>query len=137
MNSPTWSVKKIRADLNETGVSVSSLTVSGRSAQIFDLKTGTSARKPRLTQPMKNKRLQYALQQKGWTCAHGLKFYFRLNLNSNSFFARKRNVCRSSAARYDEKYTQQTIKHQPSVMVLGAILIKGTTILFFLNQEPR
>ena len=39
MNSPTCSAKKIRADLNETGISVSSLTANRRLVEKFGLKS--------------------------------------------------------------------------------------------------
>ena len=48
MNSSTYSAKKIRPDLNETGISVSRRTVSSRSVEEFGLKSRKSARKPSL-----------------------------------------------------------------------------------------
>ena len=69
MNSPTCSAKKIRADLNKTGISVSRQTIIRRLVKEFDLRSRKPARKPRLTLKMKKKRFQFALQHKDWTCA--------------------------------------------------------------------
>ena len=72
INSPTCSAKKIRADLNETGISVSRQTISRRSVEKFGLKS----RKPRLILKMKKKCFQFALQHKDWTCAQWSKVLF-------------------------------------------------------------
>ena len=47
-NSPTCSAKKIRADLNETGISVSRRTVRRRLVEEFGLKSRKLPRKPRV-----------------------------------------------------------------------------------------
>ena len=74
MNSPTCSVKKIRADLNETGISVS----SGLLAEFVE-QFGLKSRKPRFILKIK-KRLHFALQHKEWTCVQwskaGVRKYF-------------------------------------------------------------
>ena len=80
---------------------------------------------------MKTKRLQFALQHKDWTTAQWSKILFSDESTIQQFAARKKNVRRPSGTRYDEKYTQQTMKHPPSVMIWGAISIKGTAGLFF------
>ena len=49
------------------------------------------------------------------------------------FAARKRNLRRPPGTQYSEKYTQETAKHPPSVMVWGVISIKGIAGLFFLK----
>ena len=76
MNSPTCSARKIRADLNETGISVSRQTIIRRLVEEFGLKSRKPVRKPRLTLKMKKKRLQFVLQHKDWTCASDLKQRF-------------------------------------------------------------
>ena len=52
-------ISKVRAALVERGVSVSRMTVSRRLSQEFGLKSYKPARKPRLTPPMKAKRLAF------------------------------------------------------------------------------
>ena len=133
MKSPTRSAKKIRAELNKASVSVSRRTVSRRLVQEFGLKSRKPAKKPKLTAAMKTKRLQFALQHKDWTTAQWSKVLFSDESTIQQFAARKKNVRRPSGTRYDEKYTQQTIKHPPSVITWRAISIKGTAGLFFLQ----
>ena len=94
MNSPTCSAKKIRADLNETGISVSRQTIIRRLVKEFDLRSRKPARKPRLTLKMKKKRFQFALQHKDWTCAQWCKALFSDKFTIQQFAARKRNFRR-------------------------------------------
>ena len=133
MNSPTCSAKKIRADLNETGISVSRQTIIHSLVEELGLKSRKLIRKPRLTLKMKKKRVEFALQHKNWTCAQWSKALFQTNLQFNSLLQKQRNVRRPPGTRYNKKYTQETIKHPPNVMVGGAISIEGTAGLFFLK----
>ena len=119
MKPPTCSAKKIRAELNKAGVSVSRRTVSRRLVQEFGLKSRKPAKKPRLTAAMKTKRLQFALQYKDWTTAQWSKVLFSDESTIQQFAARKKNVRRPSGTRYDEKYIQQTMKHPPQCDDMG------------------
>ena len=120
INSPTCSAEKIRADLNETGISISRQTIIRRLVEEFGLKSRKPARKPRATLKMKKKHLQLALQHKDWTCAQWSKVLFLNKFTVQQFAARKRNVRRPSGTRYNKKYTQETVKHPPSVTMEGA-----------------
>ena len=84
---------------------------------------------------MKKKCLQLALQHKIWTYAQWSKVLFSDEYTVQQYSARKRNVRRLPGTRYNEKYTQETVKHRPSVMVWGAISIKGTAGLFFFETR--
>ena len=42
-------------------------------------------------------------------------------------------MMRPPGTRYNERFTQQTMKHPPSVMIWGVISTQGTAGLFFLN----
>ena len=92
MNSPTCSAKKIRADLKETGISVSRWTVSRCLVEEFNVKSRKSARKPRLTLKIKKKRIQFALQHKDWTCAKWSKVLFSNESAVQQFAKKKINV---------------------------------------------
>ena len=48
------------------------------------------------------------------------------------FTTRKRYVRRPTGKRFDERYTTQTMKHPPSVMIWGGMFVNGTAGLFFL-----
>ena len=48
------------------------------------------------------------------------------------FTTRKRYVRRPIGKRFDERYTLQTMKHPPSVMIWGGMSVNGTAGLFFL-----
>ena len=102
MNSPTCSSKKIKSDLNETGISVSRRTVSRRLVEEFGLMSRKPERKPRLTLKMKKKRLQFALQHKDWTCAQWSNALFLNESTVQQFAVRKKNVRKSQGIRYNK-----------------------------------
>ena len=137
MNSPTCSANKIKADLNVTGISVSRQIIIRCLVEKFGLKSRKPAKKLRFTLKMKKKRLQFALQHKDWTCAQWSKVLILDKFTVQQFAASKRNVRRPPGTRYNKKYTQETVKHPPGVMLGGAISVKGTAGLFFLNPKPR
>ena len=64
--SPVSSSKKIQAKLMERGTVVSAKTIQRRLSLNFDLKSCKPARKPRLTQAMKKKRLEFAKRHASW-----------------------------------------------------------------------
>ena len=49
------------------------------------------------------------------------------------FTCRKRLERRPVGARYEDRYTIQTMKHPPSIMVWGAMSARGTAGLYFLQ----
>ena len=106
---------RCRYGTSKKKVSVSRRTVSRRLVQEFGLKSRKPAKKTRLSAAMKTKRLQFALQHKDWTTAQWSKVLFSDESTIQQFAARKKNVRRPSGTRYDEKYTQQTMKHPPPV----------------------
>ena len=48
------------------------------------------------------------------------------------FTTRKRYIRRPTGKRFDERYTTQTMKQPPSVMIWGGMSVNGTAGLFFL-----
>ena len=48
------------------------------------------------------------------------------------FTTRKRYVRRPTGKRFDQRYTTQTMKHLPSVMIWGGMSVNGTSGLFLL-----
>ena len=129
MNSSTCSAKKIRADLNETGISVGRQTIIRRLVEEFGLKSRKPARKLRLTLKMRKKLLQFALQHKDWTCSQWSKALFLDKFTVQQFAARKRNVRRPPGTRYNKRYIQETVKHPTNV----DISLRGSAALFFLK----
>ena len=90
-------------------------------------------RKPRLTLAMKLKRLQFAKKYKDWTNQQWSRILFSDETTIQQFASRKRTVRRTPGTRCNETFTQQTMKHTPSVMIWGAISTQGTAGLFFLD----
>jgi len=133
VNSPTCSAKKIRAELGKTGSRISRRTISCRLTDEFGLKSQELARKPRLTPAMKLKRLQFEKKYKDWTSQQWSRVLFSDETTIQQFASMKRTVRRPPGTRYNERFTQQTMKHTPSVMIWGAISTQGTAGLFFLD----
>ena len=64
--SPMSSSKKIQAKLIDTGTVVSTKTIQHRLSLEFGLKSCKPVRKPRLTEAMKKKRLDFAKRHADW-----------------------------------------------------------------------
>ena len=64
--SPMSSSKTIQAKLIDTGTVVSTKTIQRRLSLEFGLKSRKPARKPRLTEAMKKKRLDFAKRHADW-----------------------------------------------------------------------
>ena len=64
--SPMSSSKKIQAKLIDTGTVVSTKTIQCRLSLEFGFKSRKPARKPRLTEAMKKKRLDFAKRHADW-----------------------------------------------------------------------
>ena len=82
---------------------------------------------------MKLKRLQFAKKYKDWTSQQLSRVLFSDETTIQQFPSRKRTVRRPPGTRYNERFTQQTMKHPPSVMIWRAISTQGTAGLFFLD----
>ena len=84
---------------------------------------------------MKNKRLALAKKHATWTKQQWSEVLFSDESTVQEFTTRKRYVRRPIGNRFHEKYTIQTMKHPPSVMIWGGMPVNGTTGLFFLPVE--
>jgi len=133
VKSLTCSAKKIRAELGETGSKISRRTISRRLTDEFGLKSRKPARKPGLIPAMKLKRLQFAKKCKDWSSQQWSRVLFSEETTIQQFASKKRTVRRPPGTQYNERFTQQTMKHPPSVMIWGAISTQGTAGLFFLD----
>jgi len=58
---------------------------------------------------------------------------FDFRRNNNSAVCLEDENWRPQGTRYNERFTQQTMKHTTSVMIWGAISTQGTAGLFFLD----
>ena len=133
VRSPTSSSKKIRSALLLKGTVASTATVKRRLADEFGLKAYKPAKKPRLTPSMKAKRYAFAKAHQHWTTENWRKVLFSDESTVQQFTCRKRLVRRPVGARYEDRYTIQTMKHPPSIMVWGAMSARGTAGLYFLQ----
>ena len=124
---------------------VSTRTVQRRLFTEFGLKSHKPARKPRLTEGMKKKRLSFAKAHAHWTVdmwkkvlfsdessmkqfcvrkyrvAHWTvdmwkKVLFSDESSMKQFCVRKYRVWRPTGKKYEEKYTTPTVKHPPRVV---------------------
>ena len=132
VRSPMSSASKIRSALLAKGTNISRRTVSRRLVDDFGLKAHKPARKPRLTQAMKVKRLAFAKKHVQWTIQQWHQVLFTDESSVQQFTTRNRYVRRPSGKRFDDRYTIQTMKHPPSVMIWGGMSLNGTAGLFFL-----
>ena len=131
VRSPMSFASKIRSSLLAKGTDISRRTVSRRLVDDFDLKAHKPAHKPRLAQAMKSKRLAFAKKHVKWTIQQWQQVLFSNESTVQQFTNRKRYVRRPSGKRFSERYTIQTMKHPPSVMIWGGTSINGTAGLFF------
>ena len=81
---------------------------------------------------MKAKRLVLAKKYKEWVEARWSKVFFLDEFTIQQFAQRKPTVRRPVRTRFNNCYTQATVKHPPSVMILGAMSSNNTAGLFFL-----
>ena len=132
VRSPMSSASKIRSLLLAKGTDISRRTVSRRLVDDFDLKAHKPAHKPRLTQAMKSKRLAFAKKHVKWTIQQWQQVLFSDECTVQQLTNRKRYVRRPSGKRFSERYTIQTMKHPPSVMIWGGNVNKwnGWTLFF-------
>ena len=136
--SPMCSFKTIQAKLIDTVTVVSTKTIQRRLSLEFGLKSRKLARKPRLTEAMKKKRLDFAKRHADWNTEIWKRVHFSDESSLSQFSVRKYRVRRLAGARHKEKYTLPTVKHPPSQMVWGAMSSIGTAGLYFLPPEqPR
>ena len=131
VHSSMSSADKILSALKAKGTDISRRTVSRRLVDDFGLKAYKPASKPRLTQARKNKRLAFVKKHATWTKQQWSKVLFSDESTVQEFTTRKRYVRRPIGKRFHEKYTIQTMKHPPSVMIWGGLPINGTIGLFF------
>jgi len=78
--SPMSSSKKIQTKLKDTGKVVSTKTIQRRLSLEFGLKSCKPARKPRLTEAMNKKRLDFAKRHAGWNTEMWKRYFFLTNL---------------------------------------------------------
>ena len=94
------SASKIRSALLEKGTEISRRTVSRRLVDDFGLKAYKPARKPCLTQAMKNKRLAFAKKHAHWTKQQWSKVLFSDKSTVQQFTIRRRHVRRPIGKRF-------------------------------------
>ena len=117
------------------GVVVSKTTIKLCFADEFKLKAYKSAKIPKLTLSNKNKTYAFAKAHLDWPTENWRKVLFSHKLTEQKITGRKQPLKRPVGARYEERYTIQTLKHPPSIMVCGAMSAHGTAGLYFLQPD--
>ena len=112
---------------------VSKITIKHLSADEFGIKAYIPAKKHRLILSMKAKRYAFAKAYLDWTTKNWRKVLFFNESTVQQFTSRKQLVIRPVGARYEDRYTIQTMKHLPSIMVWKAMSARGTAGLYFLQ----
>ena len=133
--SPMNSAKKIQAGMAERGINMSEKTIRRRLSVDFGLKSYRPAQKPRLTEAMKKKRLEFAKRHLDWDTKMWKNVLFSNESSMKQFSVRKYRVWRPPRARYQEKFTIPTVTHPPSQMIWGAMSANGTAGLYFLPPK--
>ena len=83
----------------------------------FGLKSHKPAKKPRLTEAMKAKRVIFANTSADWSEKQWGKVLFSDESTIQQFGTRKQQVRRPVGTRFEDRYTVATMKHPPSVMI--------------------
>ena len=104
--SPMSFSKKIQAKLINTGTVVSTKTIQRRLSLKFELKSCKPARKPRLTEALRKKRLDFAKRHADWNTGIWKRVLFSDESSASQFSVRKNRVWRPAEARHEEKQTE-------------------------------
>ena len=105
--------------------------------EYLNLKSRVAARKPVLSERMKQRRLAFAKRYKNWSSSQWYRVCFSdESLFETSMTTHGRMVRRADGTdRYQTKYTAKTISYAPSLMVWGCFSSKGTGGLSILPQN--
>ena len=87
--SPMSSAKKIQAGMAERGINMSEKTIRRRLSVDFGLKSYRPAQKPRLTEAMKKKRLEFAKRHLDWDTKMWKNVLFSDESSMKQFSVRK------------------------------------------------
>ena len=111
------SVRRIRSTLKESG-----------------LKAHRAAKKPHLTDQMREKRKQWCANHLHWTEDDWEKVLFSDESTFQQIRSTGKFVRRPSGERFNPKFTVKTVKHPASVMVWGCFCAAGRGRLSFLEK---
>ena len=113
------------------GTDVYRTIINRRLVYDFNLKAFKSAKKPRLTPAMKAKRLAFAKQYENWDEVRWNKVLFSDKSTIPQFALKKWTVCRPVGTRFNDCYTQATVKHRPCVIIWGGVSSIAQLVQFF------
>ena len=118
------------------GVTSSARTVRRR---LWDagLKSRHPRKKPLLTPAMKQKRLEWANRYSSWTSDNWSKVVFSDESSLHILDDRTTRIRRRQGEEYNEDCIIRTVKHPLSVMVWGAISVRGTSRLHIVEGTMR
>ena len=131
---PTLTAKDLKASIPELHqLSVS--TIQRLCLKNLALPSRTMAKKPVLTDKMKEKRMAFCRQYGHWTPDQWKKVMFsdESHFEVNCF---RRNLCRRPVGsdRFDPLFTKKTVKHPAKVMVWACFSWKGRGAIDFLDK---
>ena len=136
IRSPMSFASKIRSVLLAKGADISRRTVNRRQVIDFGLKARKRAKKPRLRPAMKAKRLGFAKKHAKLTIQQWQQVFFSDESTVQQFTTRKRYVHRPTGKRFDKRYTTQTMKHPPSVMIWGMSVNEKAGLFSYHHKPP-
>ena len=116
MRSPQSSSKKMRSALLQKGTNVLIKTVKQGLTKDFGLKAFKLAKKKHFISTMKLMIMQFAKQHVNWTSDQGLRVLFSDESCIQQSGSRNHSDGRPVGKRFDNKYTQQNMKHSPKIM---------------------
>ena len=105
-------------------------TVIKRLVYDFNLKAFKLANNPCLTPAMKTKKLAFTKQYEDWDQARLSTVLFSDESTIQQFSQKKRSVIRTVGTRFNDFYTQTTIKHPFNIIIWGPISSDGTAVFF-------
>ena len=116
MQSPQNLSKKMHSALLQKSTNVLTKTVKQGLTKDFGLKAFKFAKKTHLIPTMKLKIMQFAKQHVNWTSDQGLRVLFSDESCIQQSGSRNHSDGRPVGKRFDDKYTQQNMKHSPKIM---------------------
>jgi hypothetical protein len=133
--NPSWTGKQLKEKIPSLeGIGIRAIQRACK--EKLNLPSRKMAKKPLLTQRMKDQRLAFAMQYRHWGIEEWKKVMFSDESHFELHFGEKFSRCRRPVGsdRFDPRFTQKTVKHPMKVMVWGCFSWKGRGGLEFLNQ---
>jgi hypothetical protein len=135
LNSPTTTAKQLKKTVPGLA-NMSVRAIQHVSLKKLKLPSRVMAKKPLLTQKMKDQRLEFAHQYGHWSIEEWKQVMFSDESHFELRFGNQGSRCRRPVGsdRFEEKFTKKTVKHPPKVMAWGCFSWRGRGGLEFLEK---